>query len=249
VLLWSYWLKDMFAPVERIDLPNFVGSDYETITKNSDFKSMFNFTVVYTVDPNIEEGIVISQEPEAGRSLALVKEGIDVQLTVSTGVMMTQIPDLINVEYREATIELQKLNFVVADPVFVSSDTVTKDYVVSINPEPGEKLPAGSTVYISVSSGPSVKSLKMPYLIGMTSAAARAECERLNLTLIAVTGVEDEAREGTIVRQNIAAGTEVEEHTKVYLQVSTGPAETPSPSPEPTPTPTPEPPAETGNVP
>jgi beta-lactam-binding protein with PASTA domain len=53
-----------------------------------------------------------------------VKEGIDVQLTVSTGVMMTQIPDLINVEYREATIELQKLNFVVADPVFVSSDTV-----------------------------------------------------------------------------------------------------------------------------
>ncbi len=89
----------------------------------------------------------------------------------------------------------------------------------------------------------------MPYLIGMTSAAARAECERLNLTLIAVTGVEDEAREGTIVRQNIAAGTEVEEHTKVYLQVSTGPAETPSPSPEPTPTPTPEPPAETGNVP
>jgi hypothetical protein len=38
VLLWSYWLKDMFAPVERIDLPNFVGSDYETITKNSRFQ-------------------------------------------------------------------------------------------------------------------------------------------------------------------------------------------------------------------
>jgi beta-lactam-binding protein with PASTA domain len=71
----------------------------------------------------------------------------------------------------------------------------------------------------------------------MTRAAAEAECNRLNLSLITVTGVEDEAKPGIIIAQNITAGTEVEEHTKVYLQVSTGPKETPSPTPTETPPP------------
>lgn len=239
IFLWSYWLKDLFSPAERIDVPDFVGSDYESVI-NSDFKQIFNFTVVYAIDPNTKEGVIIAQDPEAGRSLMLVEEGIDVELTVSTGVRMTEIPDLINVEYREATIELQQLGFMV-EPVFVASDTVTKDYVVSISPEPGESLPAGSTVYISVSAGPEIKTVNMPYLIGMTRAAAEAECNRLRLSLIAVTGVEDEAAPGIVIAQNIAAGTEVEEHTKVYLQVSTGPKETPTPTPTPTPAETPPP--------
>jgi len=230
VFLWNYWLRDIFTEAERIELPNFVGSNYESVINNASYKSLYDFTVKYDIDPNHKEGVIIKQSPEGGRSLMVDKEGIHVELTVSTGVMMTKIPDLLNNEYREVTVELQKLGFVV-EPVFVASDVVTPDYVVNISPSPGESLPAGSTVYISVSAGPEVRMVIMPYLIGWTRYDAAAECERLKLTLITVTGVENEAAPGTIIGQNIPAGTEVEEHTKVYLQVSLGPPETPTPSP------------------
>lgn len=63
--------------------------------------------------------------------------------------------------------------------------------------------------------------------------------ESRNLSLGPTTYLESSEKAGTVIWQSIAAGTTVSEHTKVYLQVSTGPAETPAPTPSPTPTPRP----------
>ena len=63
--------------------------------------------------------------------------------------MLTEIPNLLNYDYREATSELEKLGFVV-DKTFADSDVVAADCVMQISPSPGEKLPAGATVYLSV---------------------------------------------------------------------------------------------------
>ncbi|HBR07776.1 MAG TPA: Stk1 family PASTA domain-containing Ser/Thr kinase [Clostridiales bacterium] len=229
VFLWNFWLEDIFRVAERVDVPDFIGSNYNSIINNKEF-SIFNFKVVYAIDPEVAEGIIISQDPEGGRSLMVVSEGIDVELTVSTGVMMTEIPDVINWQYQEATLALQRAGFVVESAI-TASDTVTEDYVIGTNPAAGEELPAGSTVYITVSGGPSIKSVTMPNLVGLDEQTAVTRINSSNLSYGSTNYVHSDHEAGVVFKQSTPAYTEVDEHTKIYIWVSLGPEETPSPSP------------------
>ena len=111
--LWNYFLKDLFSEAVRINIPNFVGSDYEDIINNREFQTLYNFTVVYTVDPQVDAGIIIDQTPASGRSVMKDSKGVEVELKVSTGIQMLKMPDVVNKEYRDAQVTLQKTGFVV----------------------------------------------------------------------------------------------------------------------------------------
>lgn len=237
VFLWNYWLRDIFSVAERINIPNFVGERYEDIVNSSEFKKLFNFEVNYAIDPDIPEGQIISQDPEADRSMMVVPEGIDVSLTVSTGVRQTVIPDVTNKHYQEATIELQNAGFIVEIANTEASDSVTEDYVISTDPAPGEELAAGSTVFLTVSSGPSIKVVTMPNLVGSTEKDAIARIESSNLSYGDTTYIHSDYDEGTVIRQSIDAYSDVEEHTRIFIWVSLGPETTPTPEPTPSPTP------------
>lgn len=233
IFLWNYWLKDIFSVAERVDVPDFVGQSYEDIINSSDF-SIFKFTVKYTIDPSVAEGVVISQDPAAGRSMMVVPEKIGVVLNVSTGVMMTEIPDVVNWQYQEATLALQQAGFVVSQQI-EASDTVTEDYVISTSPAAGEQQPAGSTVFLTVSGGPSLKTITMPNLVGLTESAAWQRVSSSNLSQGTATYVNSDYDAGVVFKQSVAAYSDVSEHTKIYIWVSLGPQETPTPLPETTP--------------
>ena len=237
VFLWNYWLRDIFSVADRINIPNFVGASYEDIVNSSEFKKLFNFEVNYAIDPDVPEGQIISQDPEADRSMMVVPEGIDVSLTVSTGVRQTVIPDVTNKHYQEATIELQNAGFIFEIANTEASDTVTVDYVISTDPAPGEELAAGSTVFLTVSAGPSIKLVTMPNLVGSTEKDAIARIESSNLSYGDTTYIHSDYDEGTVIRQSIDAYSDVEEHTRIFIWVSLGPETTPTPEPTPSPTP------------
>ena len=74
VFLWNYWLRDIFSTAERIELPSFVGRSYESVVNDSSYTQLYTFTVTYSIDPTVPEGEIISQDPEAGRSLMIVPE-------------------------------------------------------------------------------------------------------------------------------------------------------------------------------
>ncbi|MEG0777639.1 MAG: Stk1 family PASTA domain-containing Ser/Thr kinase [Oscillospiraceae bacterium] len=226
--LWDFWIKDIFSDADRIEIPNFIGENSDEVTSSAALEETFNFSVVFAIDPTSPEGSIIKQNPEAGRSIAITQDGIDVELTVSTGMLMTEIPDMLNHEYREATIALEKLGFKVSQDI-VASDSITKDYIVSTNPTAGEKIASGSTIYISVSGGPSIEELTMPDLTGKTQDAAIAEINRLVLDVGSISEVESSHPKGTIFWQNIPAGEKVTQHTTIYLKVSMGPKATPPP--------------------
>jgi serine/threonine-protein kinase len=226
--LWNYFSKDLFSEAVRINIPNFVGSDYEDIINNREFQSLYNFTVVYTVDPQVASGIIIDQTPSSGRSVMKDSSGVDVELKVSTGIQMLQMPDVVNKEYRDAQMTLQKTGFVV-EYDYATSDTVTENYVISTNPEAGDSIPAGATVYMTVSTGPNIVTVQMPNLVGLSRAVAISRIESANLSLGTVTFVDSDMQVGTVIWQSVQANTTVNEHTKVYLQVSSGPKETEPP--------------------
>ena len=244
--LWNYWLKDIFSDPVKINIPSFVGYDYEEIINNKEFKKIYNFTVTSVADPDVEEGIIIRQSPEGGKSRTLDSDGVDVELTVSAGIQMIPIPDVLNKEYREAVLELQKAGFVVGTPLdYAASEEVTQDYVISTNPAAGDKLPAGSTIYMTVSAGPTVVMVEVPNLVGKSRNTAAKAIEQAGLTLGTVTEVESDKKIGTVIWQSVKAGDSVTEHTKIYLQISSGPKKTDDPktseAPIPTQTPTPTP--------
>lgn len=234
VFLWNYWLRDIFSTAERIELPKFVGQSYETVINDSAYRDLYNFSVTYSIDPNVPEGEIISQDPEAGRSMMIVPERITVNLTVSTGVREETVPDVANKAYSEATLELQNAGFKV-EPQYAASDTVTEGYVISTEPVAGTPLAQGSTVFVTISSGPVEHMVDMPNLVGYTESEAISILHNNNLTYADTTYIESDQEAGTVIRQSVERGEQVAEHTRIYIWVSSGPAATPEPTPSPTP--------------
>ena len=230
VFLWNYWLKDIFSVAERVNVPNFVGLDYQEVIDDPSFTSIFSFTIELAIDPSVPDGEIVSQDPQADRSMMIVPEKIPVTLTVSTGVIETEVVDVTNQQYQEATITLQNAGFRV-EPVYEPSDTVTEDYVIRTQPAAGEMIAAGDTVYIYISAGPEIKTVTMPQLVGMSLDAAIDRLESTGLSYGEPTYLHSEYDVGTVIRQSVTAYEEVEAHSRIYLWVSSGPEETPSPTP------------------
>ena len=222
VFLWNFWLRDVFSPAERIALPNFVGSNYESVVNNAELAGTYNFKVTYIIDTNAESGKILSQNPEPGRSMMITPDGSAVELSVSTGVVLTPVPDVTNMDYREATLELQRAGFAV-EVENSTSDSVSKDCVISTSPAANEQISAGSTVYLVVSSGQQVSYTTMPNFVGLTEEAAINKIANSGLTYGGSEQVSSDYDAGTVIGQSPAAFQEVEEHGKVTLRVSTGP--------------------------
>ena len=232
VFLWNFWVKDLFADAERVAIPQFEGKQYEDAMeelKSNPDQDVFRIHVTYTVNADVPEGQVISQEPDAGKTVVPDSDGIDVELKVATGMMTQPIPDVRNMEVSDACDALTEMGFVVEREA-APSDSVTKDYVISTDPAAGENLASGSTVYVTYSSGPEVRYVTMKNLIGMTESNAKNTISSLGLSFGTSSAVyNDQYGEGIVVWQSVSSGESVAEKTKVYLQVSKGPKEAPEP--------------------
>lgn len=222
VFLWDFWLEEVFSPAERIPLPSFVGSNYEAIINNAELASTYNFKVTYIIDTNTESGKILNQNPEPGRSMMLTPDGITVELSVSTGVVLTPVPDVLGMDYREAILELQNAGFTV-DVENATSESVPKDAVISTSPAANEQISAGSPVYLVVSSGQQVSYISVPNFVGLTEDAALTKIANSGLTYGGTESVSSDYDAGTVIGQSPAAFQEIEEHGKVTLRVSTGP--------------------------
>ena len=222
VFLWNFWLDDIFSPAERISLPNFVGTSYDALTSDAALNSLYNFEVIFVVNTDMAPGLVLSQSPAAGRSMMVTPEGIDVEIMVSTGNTQNTVPDVLNMDYRTASAILRQAGFYV-EILNTVSDSYTRDYVVREEPEAGTELGTGSTVTLLVSSGPQISIVTMPNLIGLSENAAIAQLENNRLSYGGSEYAASDVAAGTVIGQSRDACSDVEEHSKITLRVSTGP--------------------------
>ena len=183
--------------------------------------SRYKFTVTEVVDTSTPAGTVLAQDPVAGRSLMLTDEGMPVRLSVSTGYVLSEVPNVVGSDYREATRVLQNAGFVV-EVSNQTSQTVAKDLVISSSPSAGESISAGSTVYLTVSSGVQISYVRMPNLVGLSEDAAIEKLRNANLTYGGSERITSVYDAGTVISQSVVAFAEVEELTNVTLTVSSG---------------------------
>ncbi len=96
-------------------------------------------------------GKVISQDPPAGEQ---VVEGTEVVLDVSRGVKQVAVPSVVGMSEDDATTTLQQAGFEVSS-TDAPSDSTAEGIVSDQSPDSGTQATKGSTVTITVSSGPS----------------------------------------------------------------------------------------------
>ena len=243
LFLKTYLFNDIFTPAEDIRVPRFIGLKYEEVLLNPTYTDYFRFEPTYRASDDVAEGYIISQKPEEGDFVKKNEDKYRVKVEVSTGSNVVVLDDLTNKYYKQVVIDLQKLDLV-CEIESVESDTVTADYIISTMPAAGETLYPGDTVFLTVSAGPEIRYVNMPWLVGTQRQYAERVIDSMNLTLGSVRVIAGEAPEGEVIYQSVDPYSYIPERTKVNLTISDGskvPEPTPTPTPEPTPTPTPTP--------
>ncbi len=229
--LWHSWFDNMFSEPETMAVPNFVGVKLEDILANPAYTDNFNIIPTYESSESVAEGMVMNQNPMASRSVIKSEKKADIKLVVSSGTTIIILPPLVNTDYRDAIIQLNKLGLN-HEESFVKSEDVTEGYVISMIPSDGAEMKAGDTVFLEISTGPEIKFVEMPQLVGDTINTAQAKLEGLELVMGSITERPDDAPEGTVTWQSRTAGDSVQEKTKINLIISSGPAETEPPEEE-----------------
>ena len=230
VFLNGYFLKDLFSDPVKVKVDNFVGRYYEDVINDKDYKKIYDFKVTFKVDLEHEYGIILSQDPESGRSKTVSDKGskIVVELvcaaeTVDDQKRLLKVPAIVNHEREEAISMVQDAGFTYSLEQ-APSDSITKGYVISTDPVAGAAADEGSEIKIIISTGPETVMTKVPQLKGLSKDAAIAKIESSNLSIGSISTAESDLDAGTVIDQNIAAGTEIEEHTKISITVSSGPS-------------------------
>ncbi len=227
IFVWRYWLADIFSDAERVILPSFVGENIETVTADEDVNATYDIRVVYKADPSYEKGVIMDQDPPANSNRMKVTDGIDLTLTVSSGIQMENMPaDIVNKPFTEAQVQLEGMgmNVIVTRQ---QSDTITENYVVSSDPAPGQSVVSGSTVTLYVSAGPVVTYTDVPNVVGLTKSAALLALQRKGLicTEDQITYTSSTAEQnGQVLWQNYEPNTQIVSGAQVYLTIGTGPA-------------------------
>ncbi len=233
VFLLQFFFKDYFPDKGTEDrssghmlMPNFLGMSVDEILKDPE-NSVFSFEITYLNSTggdafNAADYTVERQDPGSGTRVSLKKGGTPVRLWVSTGVV--QVPDVYQLDYREATAILRVSGYYV-EILDELSETVQRNYVMSMYPAAGTALEKGSVVYLTVSAGPEVEYVSIPNLVGLSEMAAIQKIEESELSYGGSEYLHSDLPAGTVIGQSEENYNLLPAHSKIILRVSTGPEE------------------------
>jgi len=133
----------------KTSVPDVVGMNYgDAVQALNDVNLKATKQEVFSQKP---VGQVISQDPPAGEQ---VVEGTEIVLDVSRGAKQVAVPNVVGMSEDNATTTLQQAGFEVSS-TSAPSDSTPEGIVSDQSPGGGTQATKGSTVTITVSSGPS----------------------------------------------------------------------------------------------
>jgi serine/threonine-protein kinase len=188
---------------------------------------------VGTVTPKFDPkpvGTVLSQTPEAG---FLIGKNGTVNLTVSKGIEMTVVPNVIGVSQAEAQAQLQDAKLVI-DQVIPRDVNLPEGQVLEIRPAAGAQVPAQTKVTLVVASG----KVQVPDVRGKPQDQAVQILQQAGFS-VGIEGRDSPLTPGTVVDQR-PVNQLAPRGSTVVIAVAQAPA-SPSPSPSPQPSPVPSP--------
>ncbi len=165
----------------------------------------------------VPEGIVISQTPKSGTSLA---KGSVIYLVVSRSKDSIFLPNFDGLTIDQALKELDALGLSV-DVIKTDDPTAPAGMVVGQDPSVGTKVARGSQVRLTV--GSSEGAFELPKLMGMSSDEAADVVTKMG-GVVVISEDEGSGNEppNTVVKQDPPAGTRIKRGSKVQLWIRKG---------------------------
>ncbi len=160
-------------------------------------------------------GIITSQNPSGGAS---VQKGSTVNLVVSTGQAMINVPTVTKVNISTAETTLLNAGFNVSTSYV--ADKLPLGSVVSQSPTGGSSAAKGSTVNLVVSNGPA--QVTVPNVVGQQLAQAANTLGTVQLSVGTVSYQDSLQAQGVVLDTTPGPGSTVAPNSAVDLIVSTG---------------------------
>ena len=211
----SFLAYGKFWSNAEVNVPSVVGMQL-TSAKTMLEDANLRVNVAETFDPKVPVGSVVSQYPEAG---SIVKEQRLVTIYISKGGEMVTMPDIRGLTLKIAQGKLGELGLKIGKVDEEFSDQPAET-ILSQNPKAASQVAKGSTIDIVISKGVNNK-VKLADFRGNKLEAVTKQLESLKLKVGNITEVNDNnSANGTILGQNPAPGTEVDENSNIDFTIA-----------------------------
>jgi beta-lactam-binding protein with PASTA domain/formylglycine-generating enzyme required for sulfatase activity len=175
-------------------------------------------TVTEAFSDSVAAGLVITQSPSAGSSVA---PGTGVDLVVSKGTQKVSVPDVVGELRANAVATIVAAGLSVATVTEAVSYTVPLDHVISQSPVAGTSVALGAGVNLLISRG--AEEVSVPDVVGERRDNAEVALTDAGLSVGTVTEVFNETVGATrVISQSPMPGTSVSTGTSVDLVISKG---------------------------
>ena len=205
-----------------VDVPDVAGKTQTEAAQALEAAGLEVGAVAEASDPEAPAGAVIRQDPAAGTE---VDKGSAVDLTLSSGPGMAEVPDVVGMDQAEAESALADAGFVPASAMQYDLSAPAGEVVEQL-PAGGEQAVAGSQVGLLVSKGRPEVSVSVPDVTGMTQDDATTALADAGLVAVPVEAYVADVPKGEVAEQEPAAGDRVAPLSEVLVTVSLGEGKT-----------------------
>ena len=186
------------APAEKVTVPDLTNLPEDQVEDELAKYNLKGHKGEDQESDSIEKGRVCAQDTPEGTE---VNVGETITYHISSGASTAVIPNVVGDYYEDAQERLSSSDgeFDVK-VVWDYSNTVAEGNVISVDPAAGNTAEVGSTVTITVSSGPKpVENVPVPYVVGKSYYDARAQLQNLGFVVQLASG---SSAEGVVVNQS-----------------------------------------------
>ncbi|HLR34234.1 MAG TPA: Stk1 family PASTA domain-containing Ser/Thr kinase [Tissierellales bacterium] len=211
--------RDLFA--KEVEVPDLVGRNEDEAKKLAEDLGLVFKVKESKYSSEFSEGYIISQSEKPGK---LLKEGYPIEVVVSKGKKLIEVPDLKNRNVDEIKDILKDAGLKDGSIDYRYSDSVPANIVMEQDPNPYTEVPEDTVVNVIVSKGPERVTVTMPNLIGQNIKDAKNAIIAAGLAVGEVIPKESKQySKDIVIWQNYQAGGQVNKNTVVTLHVSSGP--------------------------
>ena len=204
------------ANVEVPDLSGMTPSEAETAVQDAGLSYNGNDSAP---SDEVEEGRVISQSVAPGTS---VEPGTGVGIRISTGPELVTVPDLYGYSLNDAAAELESRGLQLGGNDSAPSDDLKEGGVISQSIAAGEGVEPGTSVSVTVSSGP--ETTQVPDVIGDNLQTAQQEITAAGFNYTTLESQSAQWPRGTVLYTDPATGASLEPGSSVTIAYSSGPS-------------------------
>jgi len=210
-----------YTDVPIVEVPNVEGkslSEARSLASEVGINLSENEERVYSDE--VAENHIVSQQPEAGER---IKQSRPLNITVSRGPRLVDLPNFSGQSLREALVELENLSLKSGDIQYIFRLSVEPGTVINQIPAAGAEVASGSEITLYVSRGERNISVRMPDLSGLSQDEAVEILRSKGLNIGDIT-VERSERflDGQVISQSVQPGEYLPRGIAVDFVISRG---------------------------